>query len=97
MGRLFDKLKAGLEDAIAFEQGDHTRGRVVPPPPQPDVRAIRERLGLTQDRFATRFGFTVATVRQWEQGRRKPSGPARVLLLVLQKHPDAVTDALAAK
>jgi putative transcriptional regulator len=59
-----------------------------------DVRSVRQKLGLSQSKFATRFGFTAATVRNWEQGRTQPDGPARVLLAVIVHHPDAVEDAL---
>jgi putative transcriptional regulator len=59
-----------------------------------DVRSVRQKLGLSQSKFATRFGFTAATVRNWEQGRTQPDGPARVLLAVIAHHPDAVEDAL---
>ncbi len=60
--------------------------------PEPDVRALRDRYGLTQDQFAHLLGISVATLRNWEQGRRKPEGPARVLLRVAAKHPEAVLD-----
>jgi DNA-binding transcriptional regulator YiaG len=69
-------------------------GRIAVVPPQVDVRAIRERLGLSQARFAARFGFSAAAVRQWEQGRRKPHGPARVLLTIIAREPGAVRRAL---
>jgi len=59
-----------------------------------DVRSVRQKLGLSQARFAARFGFTTATVRNWEQGRTQPDGPARILLAVIAHHPDAVEDAL---
>jgi putative transcriptional regulator len=59
-----------------------------------DVRAARKRLGLSQAEFATRFGFQPATLRNWEQGRTRPDGPARVLLAVIARHPEAVEDAL---
>ena len=62
--------------------------------PVVDVRSVRQKLGLSQSRFAARFGFTAATVRNWEQGRTQPDGPARVLLAVIAHHPDAVDDAL---
>jgi len=60
-----------------------------------DVRALRLRLGLTQDAFAARFGFSVDAVRQYEHRRRVPSGPARTLLRVIASEPDAVIRALA--
>jgi putative transcriptional regulator len=59
-----------------------------------DVRATRKRRGLSQAEFATRFGFQPATLRNWEQGRTRPDGPARVLLAVIARHPEAVEDAL---
>jgi putative transcriptional regulator len=59
-----------------------------------DVRATRKRLGLSQAEFAARFGFQAATLRNWEQGRTRPDGPARVLLAVIARHPEAVEDAL---
>lgn len=72
-------------------------GRVtVVPPTQVDVRAIREKLRLSQSEFAARFGFTASAVRQWEQGRRYPHGPARVLLTIIAREPNAVRRALEA-
>ena len=72
-------------------------GRVtVVPPTQVDVRAIREKLSLSQSEFAARFGFTASAVRQWEQGRRYPHGPARVLLTIIDREPNAVRRALEA-
>src|SRR5438132_613136 len=68
--------------------------RVVPPPAADDVRAIRRRLGLTQAEFAAPYGFSVETIRNYEQGHRRPAGPARVLLKVIALEPDAVTRAL---
>lgn len=59
-----------------------------------DVRALRIRLGLSQEAFADRFGFSVATIRQYESRRRTPSGPVRVLLRVIAREPEAVTRAL---
>jgi putative transcriptional regulator len=64
------------------------------PPAIVDVRAIREKLNLSQSEFAARFGFTAAAVRQWEQGRRQPHGPARVLLTIIAHEPGAVSRAL---
>jgi putative transcriptional regulator len=64
------------------------------PPEDVDVRAIRTGLRLSQAEFARRFGFTAAAVRQWEQGRRQPHGPARVLLTIIAREPGAVRRAL---
>ncbi len=62
----------------------------------PDVSAIRHHLGLTQDRFAELLGISLATLRNWEQGRRRPEGAARVLLRIAAKNPKAVLDAVHA-
>jgi putative transcriptional regulator len=61
-----------------------------------DVRSIRVRTGLSQARFAARYGFTVYAVRDWEQGRRQPERAARLFLKVLDREPAAVERALAA-
>jgi putative transcriptional regulator len=60
-----------------------------------DVKQLRERMQLSQPRFAAMLGISVGTLRNWEQGRRKPEGPARALLRVAAVHPDAVLDALS--
>jgi putative transcriptional regulator len=62
----------------------------------PDVSAIRKHLGLTQQKFAELLGISPATVRNWEQGRRKPEGAARVLLCVAAKYPGAVLETVQA-
>ena len=60
-----------------------------------DIRAIRERLGLSQSEFALMIGVSVSTLQNWEQGRRTPEGPARALLKVVEENPEAVLEALA--
>jgi putative transcriptional regulator len=57
-----------------------------------EVKKIRDQYGLSQDKFAILMGISTATLRNWEQGRRKPEGPARILLQVAEKHPDALLD-----
>ena len=61
-----------------------------------DVRALRERLGMTQNLFAARFGFPLATLRHWEDGRRKPTGASLTLLNVIAHNPRVVMQALRA-
>ena len=63
-------------------------------PPPVDVTTLRVRLGMTQEQFAARFGFPVATLRHWERGNRTPRGAARVLLNVIAREPRAVMRAL---
>jgi putative transcriptional regulator len=60
--------------------------------PESEVKKIRDQYGLSQDKFAILMGISTATLRNWEQGRRKPEGPTRVLLQVAAKHPDALLD-----
>jgi putative transcriptional regulator len=92
-------LLVSLKQALAHARGEHVPGlRVtyvqVDRPAPINVRALRQTLRLSQSKFAERFGFTAATVRNWEQGRTQPDGPARVLLTVIAHHPEAVDDAL---
>jgi putative transcriptional regulator len=70
--------------------------RRVVSPRFPDVRAIRKKLELSQAAFAKRFGFSVRTVQEWEQGRAIPDRPARILLRVIEESPKAVERAVAA-
>jgi putative transcriptional regulator len=62
----------------------------------PEVRALRRRLGLTQEQFANRFGVNIWTLRDWENHRREPDGPAQTLLKVIDRDPEAVRLAVAA-
>jgi putative transcriptional regulator len=91
--RLIEAAREGR--AIARGEADSATYRIHVPA-EVDVRRIRRQLALSQDEFAARFGLSVATVREWEQDRRKPEGAARVLLTVIEKEPEAVTRALAA-
>lgn len=56
----------------------------------PDPKIIREQLGLSQIKFAKLLGISTSTLQNWEQGRRKPDGPAKILLNVAAKYPEAV-------
>lgn len=60
-----------------------------------DLKALRERLGVSQEAFALRYGLDVATLRNWEQGRTQPDGPAAVLLQLIERDPDKVVELLA--
>jgi putative transcriptional regulator len=89
------QIAADPDTAPIFSARELSRAkRVVPPPSAEDVRAIRRRLGLTQAQFAARYGFSLETIRNYEQGHRRPAGPARVLLKVIASEPDVVTRAL---
>lgn len=92
-----DKLFKELMDSIK-QGGEILRGNLKPTRvfnfANPDVKAIREQYGLSQNKFAKLLGISVSTLRNWEQGRRKPEGPARILLSVAAKHPEAILDSV---
>ena len=92
----FKAIKDGLVDAIAFAKGDKSRGRARKVK-DVDVAKLRRSLKLTQKQFAKIFGVSLATLRNWEQGRRRPEGPAMVLLNVIKREPEAVLRALGYK
>ena len=94
MTQAFQSIKQGLNEAINHARGDK-RGVMVYKPQEVDVPGLRTRLGLTQEQFAARFGFSVATLRHWERGDRSPNGAALVLLNVIDKDPRAVMRALS--
>ena len=95
--RAFGKIKAGLEDAIAIARGEADPATYrVHVPAEVDVKAIRQKLGMSQAAFARSFGFALDAVQNWEQGRRRPEGAARAFLKVIEREPDAVRRALAA-
>ena len=89
-----ETLRRGLSRALACAEQGARPHEAVAIPVQIDVRAIRVRLGLTQSEFAVRFGFSVNTLRHWEQGRRVPEGPTRAYLMVIDREPRAVEKAL---
>jgi len=60
----------------------------------PQVKALRQRLGMTQEQFARNYRLPIGTVRDWEQGRSRPDAPAQALLMVIDREPDAVLRAL---
>jgi putative transcriptional regulator len=92
--KAFDKIAAGLEDAIAFAEGRAADDFVVHVPEEIDVLAIRKREGLTQAGFAKRYSFKIGAVRDWEQKRKRPLGPTRLLLKLIQERPDVVREVL---
>ena len=90
----FDKLAASIKHAGKIRRGEAKPSRITEYPPI-DVKAIRQKLGKSQSQFALMIGVSIATLRNWEQGRRRPDGPARALLAVAAKNPEAVQAALA--
>ena len=92
-----DSIRRGLSEALAYAEGrgDPNAFRVHPPR-DVNVKALRMRLAMTQQEFASTFGFSVHALRRWEQGRSRPEGPARAYLLVIDRAPQVVRDALRA-
>jgi len=89
------RIIEGLEQAIAWTRGQNERVRVtLLDVPEIDIRGVRRKMGLSQAKFATKFGFPPGILRNWEQGRSYPDAPTRVLLAVIAKHPEAVEDVL---
>lgn len=93
MTTAYDEIREALEEAIAHTKGEKTGVRVREVEIV-DVAALRARLGMTQEQFAAAFGFPLGTLRNWEQHRREPEGPARVLLTVIERETEAVLRAL---
>lgn len=91
----FQNLIQGIREAGAYMLGDAKVAARVDRIEPESVAAIRARLKLSQTEFASAFGISTATLRNWEQGRRQPSGAARVLLRIAAKHPKAVLEAVA--
>lgn len=91
-----DEIIKGMEEAIGYMRGKKTRVAVhkVEIPDELNVRAIRQKLKLTRQEFADSFGFSIRTLQHWEQGDRHPHGPARVLLLLLQRDPVTIAGIL---
>lgn len=91
----FQELLASVKQGAAIMKGNAHPSRSFQFP-EVEVRELRSRFGLTQDKFAAIMGISVGTLRNWEQGRRKPEGPARVLLRVVAAHPEALLDLIPA-
>ena len=91
---LADRVIAGLTEAVKHAAGEDVPGMVVHVPPTLDVSAIRAKTALSQPAFASSVGVSLGTLRQWEQKRRTPEGPARVLLAMVDQRPRIVMETL---
>ena len=97
MSTVADSIRRGLQEAVTYaERKADANAYRVHVPERIDVKAIRTKLDMTQEEFAGRFGFSVNTLRHWEQGSRQPEGPTRAYLLVIDRAPKAVQKALHA-
>lgn len=92
---LGESIARGLEEGLAHVRGEiRLRTRAIHVPASVDVRAVREKCGLSQSQFADRYGFNPRTIQDWEQGRAKPDSAVRAYLTVIERNPIAVEKAL---
>ena len=89
---LFEELKQSLQEAKLIKRGELKPGRVFHLKPEFDLARVRGRLGLSQLKFAAILGISPDTLQNWEQGRRRPTGPAKVLLKIAAKHPEVLLE-----
>ena len=92
MSKLGSRMIQSANEALAYAQGEASKGYVVHKPV--DVKALRKKVGLNQPDFAARYGLSVGTLRDWEQGRSQPDRPAQTLLRVIEREPEAVQRAM---
>lgn len=91
----YETIRQGLNEALAFAQGQDVDARVHQVAVRDvDVAAIRASTGLSQGAFARSIGVARGTLLNWEQGRRRPTGPAQVLLAMIAKRPSLVEELL---
>ena len=94
--KLFEELIKSTKEAIAINNGDSKASRLHLFFDKDDIKTLREKkLGLSQNKFAELLGISKRTLQEWEQGRRKPSGPANSLLKVASVYPETVLKALS--
>jgi len=91
MTKAFDSIMTGMKEAIHHAEGTTHHVTV----PDHDVREIRVKTGLSQSQFAASIGVSTASLQNWEQGKRKPKGAAKVLLALLHHDPKIVQKLLA--
>jgi putative transcriptional regulator len=89
---LFEELLESVKQAKAIEKGALKPSRVFRVNPKTDLIKVRGQLGLSQSKFAAVLGISQDTLQNWEQGRRSPSGPAKVLLKIAIRHPEILLE-----
>lgn len=95
MGKFADELIASMTEALDHARHGHADGMRVTEVSVPDVRTIREGLSMSQSEFASSFRIPLATVKNWEQGRRRPDAPALAYLRVIERNPETVMSAVS--
>ncbi|AQS42342.1 MAG: Putative DNA-binding protein [Candidatus Tokpelaia hoelldobleri] len=95
MSKAGSRILQGAREALSYAKGKADNKKFgVHIPPEVDVKRIRQKIGLTQAKFASRFGFSTGRIRDWEQGRHTIDASSRVLLTVIEQEPEAVERAL---
>ena len=89
---LFQQLEQSLREAIEIKKGQLKPSRVTRVETPDDITLLRKKLKLSQAQFASVLGISTDTLQNWEQGRRHPTGPARVLLRVAARHPEVLLE-----
>ena len=89
---LFEELKHSLREARLIKRGQLKPGRVFHVNPESNILRMRGKLGLSQSKFAAILGISADTLQNWEQGRRRPTGPAKVLLRIASRHPEVLLE-----
>jgi putative transcriptional regulator len=98
MSKVGESLLRGASEALSYAKGHKKSAKVhrIKIPTDINVRAVRNKLHMSQSEFAEHFGFSVRTLEKWEQGVRRPEGAARAYLVVIKHNPKAVEAALRA-
>ena len=89
---LFEELKQSLREAEQIKRSEMKPSRVFKIDPKNDIVKVRGKLGLSQSKFANVLGISADTLQNWEQGRRQPTGPAKVLLKIATLHPKVLLE-----
>ena len=87
--QLFSELLTSVQEAGKIMRGELPAAQTHTIP-EPDVKRIREQIGFSQSKFATLIGVSIRTIQNWEQGHRRPTGAAKVLLRLVQADPEAI-------
>ena len=96
MAKFADELIESMTQALEHARHGKAEGMRITELHVPDVRTIREALSMSQSEFASNFRIPLATVKNWEQGRRRPDAPALAYLRVIERSPKTVMEAVAA-
>lgn len=89
---LFEELLQSVKQAKAIERGEIKPARTFHINPKADIVKVRGKLGLSQSKFAAVLGISANTLQNWEQGRRSPTGPAKILLKIAARHPEVLLE-----